>query len=59
MEGSDHIYCILIATAGRYVIYERFYSRFSEVEKAEIRTALQRTQEELSQDSPEAVGRFR
>ncbi len=59
MEGADHIYCILIATSGSNVIYERFYSRFSEVEKAEIRAALQRTQEELSQDTPEAVGRFR
>ena len=59
MEGVDHIYCILIATASSYVVYERFYSKFSEVEKAEIRTALQRTQEELSQEMPEAVGRFR
>lgn len=35
------IHCFLVATKIGDVIYERFYDRLSEVEKAEIRTAFQ------------------
>mmetsp|Transcript_28854 Transcript_28854/g.73613 ORF Transcript_28854/g.73613 Transcript_28854/m.73613 type:complete len:151 (-) Transcript_28854:217-669(-) len=35
------IHCFLVATKGGDVIYERFYDRLSEVEKAEVRTAFQ------------------
>ncbi len=59
MESCGRIQCALIATASSNVIYERFYERFSEVEKAEIRSAFQNAQRELSADKQEAVGRLR
>ena len=31
------IHCFLVATKGSDVIYERFYDRLSEAEKAEVR----------------------
>ena len=34
------IHCFLIATKGSDVIYERFYDRLSEAEKAEVRAAF-------------------
>lgn len=35
------IHCFLVATKAGDVIYERFYDRLSEVEKAEVRAAFQ------------------
>jgi hypothetical protein len=34
------IHCFLVATKGADVIYERFFDRLSEVEKAEVRAAF-------------------
>ena len=34
------IHCFLVATKGSDVIYERFYDRLGEVEKAEVRAAF-------------------
>ncbi|EFJ49513.1 hypothetical protein VOLCADRAFT_104299 [Volvox carteri f. nagariensis] len=34
------IHCFLVATRGGDVIYERFFDRFTELEKAEIRAAF-------------------
>lgn len=39
------IQCFLIATATGSVVYERFYLRFSDVEKGDIRAAFQRASE--------------
>lgn len=50
---------MLIATNTSNVIYERFYDRFSDVEKAEIRSAFQSAQKELVKGRSESVGRFR
>jgi hypothetical protein len=34
------IHCFLVATKGNDVIYERFYDRYTEQEKADIRAAF-------------------
>ena len=34
------IHCFLVCTKGADVIYERFYDRLSEAEKAEVRAAF-------------------
>ena len=39
------IQCFLIATTTGSVVYERFYFRFTDVEKADIRAAFQRASE--------------
>ncbi|CAL8469515.1 g9056 [Coccomyxa elongata] len=59
MENCGRIQCALIATTSSHVIYERFYDRFSDIEKAEIRSAFHSAQRELSQDKQETVGRLR
>jgi hypothetical protein len=59
MESCGRIQCTLIATSSSQVIYERFYERFSDVEKAAIRSAFQSAQRTLSADRPESVGRLR
>lgn len=37
---TGRIHCFLVATKGGDVIYERFYERFTELEKADIRAAF-------------------
>lgn len=59
MESCGRIQCALIATSGSHVIYERFYERFTDEEKAAIRSAFQTAQKTLSPEKPEAVGRLR
>ena len=59
MDSQGRIQCALIATAGGHIIYERFYERFSDVEKADIRSCFQRTQEKFMQNKIECTGRLR
>ena len=59
MDSQGRIQCALIATASGHIIYERFYERFSDVEKADIRSCFQRTQEKLMQNKIECTGRLR
>ena len=40
MMSLGRIHCFLVATKNSDVIYERFYDRISEVEKAEVRAAF-------------------
>jgi hypothetical protein len=40
MADLGRIHCFLVATRGGDVVYERFYDRFSELEKADVRSAL-------------------
>ena len=58
--SAGRIQCLLIASRSGHVIYERFYDSFSEVEKAEIRSAFDDTLEEDEiVDGQEQVGRFK
>lgn len=59
MDGQGRIQCALIATASSNIIYERFYERFSDIEKADIRSCFQRAQNQLTQNNTECTGRFR
>lgn len=59
MEGQGRIQCILIATTGSNIVYERFYERFLDTEKADIRQSFQQTQSQLTQSSTECIGRCR
>ena len=47
------IQCFLIATATGSVVYERFYLRFSDVEKGDIRAAFQRASETTLPGAPD------
>ena len=47
------IQCFLIATATGSVVYERFYLRFSDVEKGDIRAAFQRASETALPGAPD------
>lgn len=40
MADLGRIHCFLVATRGGDVVYERFFDRFSELEKADVRSAL-------------------
>ena len=59
MEGQGRIQCVLIATTGSNIVYERFYERFTDIEKADIRHSFQQTQSQLTQSSTECIGRCR
>ena len=59
MNSTGQIACLLIASQQSDVVIERFFERFEEQEKADIRRAFQINQTALTRDSPEAVGRFR
>ncbi len=59
MEGQGRIQCVLIATAGNNIVYERFYERFTDIEKADIRHSFQHAQKQLTQSSIECIGRCR
>ena len=56
------IQAIVIASSAGNVVYERFYDKFSEQDKAEMRACLAESAEERLQDSPgqtEFVSRWR
>jgi hypothetical protein len=56
------IQCFLIATTTGSVVYERFYLRFTDVEKADIRAAFQRASEFLitgASDESEFADRYK
>ncbi|CAL5229723.1 g13100 [Coccomyxa viridis] len=59
MEGQGRIQCVLIATTGSNIVYERFYERFTDIEKADIRHSFQQTQSQLTQSTTECIGRCR
>ena len=59
MEGQGRIQCVLIATTGSSIVYERFYERFTDIEKADIRKSFQQTQTQLTQSNTECIGRFK
>lgn len=57
---GGRIQCILLSTLDGYVIYERFYDQFNDIQKAEIRTSFD---EAVGSHDPvqglEVVGRFK
>jgi len=58
--ASGRIQCLVIATRTGNVVYERFYDAFSDIEKSEIRAALDETaSDEAAAENQELVGRFR
>jgi hypothetical protein len=61
MDGFGSIHCLLIATKAGEVIYERFYERFTELEKSEIRAAFQQATDTISlqQDDQDFVGSYK
>lgn len=54
--SSGRVYCILIATPARQVVFERFYDTFTDAEKAEIRGAFDQLADSYG---AEAVGRYK
>jgi hypothetical protein len=60
---TGRIQVVLIATKSGDVIYERFYARFSDLEKSEIRAALHQASEPFvgaaGLDDYEGVSRYR
>lgn len=61
MAGSSgRVACLILATRSGLVIYERFYERLAEAEKAELRAACDEiTPPEGAAPGQELVGRFR
>ena len=59
MDGNDRLHCLLIAATNQDILYERFYDHYGELEKADVRLACAKLQEQLTQQCPESVGRFR
>jgi hypothetical protein len=61
MTDFGRVHCILVATKAGEVVYERFYDRYSELDKAEIRAAFQRGADgvNLADDNRDFVGAFR
>ncbi len=59
--ASGRIHCVLVATKLGEVVYERFYDRLSELDKAEIRAAFQLASSNvrLSVDDADYAGIFR
>jgi hypothetical protein len=59
--STGRIHCVLIATKAGEVVYERFYDRLSELDKAEIRAAFQLASSNvrLSTDDVDFIGVFR
>ena len=56
------IQCFLLATVSGHVIYERFFAKFTDIEKAALRAALQRTYESIADraaDEAEFAGRYK
>lgn len=59
-SGSGRIQCLLVSTVDGYVIYERFYDIFNDIQKAEIRASLDDVIEGAEiKDNLEVVGRFK
>eukprot|EP00890_Picochlorum_soloecismus_P001643 jgi/Picsp_1/247/NSC_00246-R1_protein len=59
-SGSGRIQCLLVSTVDGYVIYERFYDMFNDVQKAEIRASLDDAIEGVEiKDNLEVVARFK
>jgi hypothetical protein len=61
MTDFGRVHCIVIATKAGEVVYERFYDRFTELDKAEIRAAFQQATDNvnLASDNQDFVGTFR
>lgn len=59
--ATGKIHCVLIATKAGEVVYERFYDRLSELDKAEIRAAFQLASSNvrLNTDDVDFIGVFR
>ena len=58
--SSGRIQALLIATREGHVLYERFYDAFTEIEKAEIRSAFDDTaNDEDLIEGQEQVGRYK
>lgn len=61
MTDFGRVHCVVVATKGGEVVYERFYDRLSELDKAEIRAAFQQATDNvnLGSDNQDFVGTFR
>lgn len=61
MSDFGRIHCIVVATKSGEVVFERYYDRYTELEKAEIREAFQQATDHinLAHDNHEFVGSFR
>jgi hypothetical protein len=61
MTDFGRVHCIVVATKAGEVVYERFYDRFTELDKAEIRAAFQQATDivNLASDNQDFVGTFR
>jgi hypothetical protein len=55
------VHCIVISNKSGAVVYERYYDRYTELDKAEIRAAFQQASDRanLAQDQADFVGSFR
>ncbi|WIA16874.1 hypothetical protein OEZ86_014067 [Tetradesmus obliquus] len=55
------IHCVVVATKAGEVVYERYYDRYTELDKAEIRAAFQQATDNinLANDNQDFVGSFR
>ncbi|KAI8465929.1 MAG: Zeta2-COP [Monoraphidium minutum] len=61
MSDFGRIHCVVVATKAGQVVFERYYDRYTELEKAEIREAFQQAADHvnLMHDNHEFVGSFR
>lgn len=66
MDASSRVIAVLVSTLDGSVVYERFWTRLSELERANLRAAAAATAAELfaerngiAADGREAVGRHR
>eukprot|EP00878_Enallax_costatus_P009152 GHUV01009566.1.p1 GENE.GHUV01009566.1~~GHUV01009566.1.p1 ORF type:complete len:152 (+),score=21.14 GHUV01009566.1:634-1089(+) len=61
MAEFGRIHCIVVATKAGEVVYERYYDRYTELDKAEIRAAFQQATDNVSlaNDNQDFVGAFR
>ena len=59
-SSAGRVQCLLVASKDGYVIYERFYDNFSDIQKAEIRASFDDTLHGFEvKDRQELVGRFK
>lgn len=58
---TGRIQAVIIATVSGHVIYERFYERFTDLNRADIRAACQHTHaaDRASTSEAEAISRIR
>lgn len=61
MTDFGRVHCVVVATKAGEVVYERFYDRFTELDKAEIRAAFQQATDNVSlaHDNQDFCGTFR